>query len=241
MIDELLLLRGDDFVIDDKIVVHHAKLSEIVDVGEKEYYSIVSTLCATPSDYKAVLYDNFGVDWEEVDDFEFFITLWGSLNTDKTKIILPNIECEKFELVQKKDGGEIGLYNVQADIFISKSIYEELVGYIRKIHGMEKRVDKAGNETTKKYLLKKARKESKSLDKEYKSVLAPLVSGMVNSPEFKYDHKTVWDLNIYQFMDSVRRIQKIKDVANVMQGIYTGNIDQKKISKDSLNWLGSVD
>ena len=236
-----MLLRGDDFVVGDKIVVHHAKLSEIVDIGEKEYYSIVATLCATPSDYKAILYDNFGIDWEEVDEFEFFMTMWGSLDTGKTQLLLPMCVCENYEIVQKRDTGEIGLYDAQADIFITKPIYEELVGYIRKIHGLEKRVDKAGNETTKKYLLKKARRESKTLDKEYKSTLAPLVSALVNSQEFKYDHKTVWDLNIYQFMDSVKRIQKIKDVANVMHGIYTGNVDSKKISKDSMNWLGSVD
>ena len=236
-----MLLRGDDFVVADKIVVHHAKLSEIVDIGERDYYSTVATLCATPSDYKAILYDEFGVDWEEVEEFDFFMTMWSSLETDKTRLILPTCICENYEIVQKNETGEIGLYDPKSDIFISKKVYEELVGYIRKIHGLEKRVDKAGNETTKKYLLKKARKESKALNKEYKSTLAPLVSAMVNSPEFKYDHKTVWDLNIYQFMDSVKRIQKIKDVANVMQGIYTGNVDSKKISKDSMNWLGSVD
>lgn len=241
MIDELKLLRGDDFVVADRIRIHHAKLSEIVDFGEKEYYSTVSTFCATPSDYKAVLYDNFNIDWEEVDDYEFFLMMWGSLNTKQTKLFLPNIECEKFELVQKKDNGEVGLYNRVADIFIDKPTYEEMVGYIRKIHGITKRVDKAGNESTKKYLLKKARKEAKNSDKEYKSSLAPLVSSMVNCSEFKYNHKDVWDLNIYQFMDSVKRVQKIKDVNNIMFGIYSGNVDSKKISKDTLNWLGEID
>jgi hypothetical protein len=240
LIDELLLLRGGDFLVDGKIIVHHAKLSEIADMGEREYYSVVSTLCATPSDYKAVLFDNFGVDWEEVDEYEFFLMLWGGLKTEEIKLLLPNIEVEKFEMVQKTDSKEIGLYNLQADIFIGKSTYEELTKYIRSIHGLTKRVDKAGNETTKKYLLKKARREMKNPGEEYKSILAPLVSGMVNSPEFKYNHNTVWDLNIYQFMDSVKRIQKIKDVAGIMQGIYSGNVDSKKISKDKLNWLGSV-
>ncbi|MBO7461962.1 MAG: hypothetical protein J6T96_05150 [Bacteroidales bacterium] len=241
MIDELRLLRGDDFVVADKITVHHARLSEIVDLGESNYYSTVSSICATPSDYKAVLYDNFDIDWEEVEEFEFFLMMWGSLDTENTKLLLPDIECEKFQIVQKKDTEEVGLYNSETDVFINKAVYEELVEYIRKIHGLSKRVDKAGNESTKKYLLKKARREAKSQDKKYKSTLAPLVSGMVNSTEFKYDHRTVWDLNIYQFMDSVKRIQKIKDVNNIMHGIYSGNVDSKKISKDTLNWLGCVE
>ena len=240
MIDELKLLKGDDFVIADKIRIHHPKLSEIAAIGEREYYSAVSTICATPSDYKAVLYDHFKIDWYEVDEYEFFLMLWGSLSTDDIRLLLPNIECEKFEIVQKKDTQEIGLYNLEADIFIDKRIYEEMVDYIRKIHNMSKRVDNPGNESTKKYLLKKARKEAKNPNKEYHSVLAPLVSSMVNCSEFKYDHETVWNLNIYQFMDSVKRIQKIKDVNNVMFGIYSGNVDSKKISKDTLNWLGDI-
>ncbi len=241
MIDELKLLKGDDLIIADKIRIHHPKLAEIVEIGEKDYYSAVSTICATPSDYKAILYDNFGVDWEEVEEYEFFLMMWGSLSTNDIKLLLPNIECEKFEIVQKKDNKEVGLYNLEADIYINKEVYEEMVDYIRKIHNMTKRVDKAGNESTKRYLLKKARKEARNTNKEYHSTLAPLVSSMVNCSEFKYNHETVWNLNIYQFMDSVKRIQKIKDVNNVMHGIYSGNVDSKKISKDTLNWLGDID
>ena len=241
MIDELRLLRGDDFVVGDKIKIHHPTLAEISEMGESEYYSAVSTICATPSDYKAILYDNFGVDWEEIEEYEFFLMMWGSLRRSDIELLLPNIEPEKFEVVQKTDTNEIGLYNKTADIFIDKKTYEEMVGYIRKIHNITKRVDKAGNESTKKYLLKKARRESKRASKEYQSVLAPMISSMVNSPEFKYDHRTVWSLNIYQFMDSVRRIQKIKDVNNIMFGIYSGNVDSKKISRDTLNWLGNIE
>ncbi len=93
MIDELKLLKGDDFVIADKIKIHHPTLREICDMGEQRYYASVSTICATPSDYKAILYDEFEVDWEELGEYEFFLMLFSSLKYDDTKLLLPNQEA----------------------------------------------------------------------------------------------------------------------------------------------------
>lgn len=240
MIDELKLLRGEDFKIEDKLTIHHPKLSEITDAGEKEYYSAVFTLCSTPSDYKSVLYDDFGVDYETVEDFEFFLMMWGSISNTRIDIFLPDIHPENYRMVRNNNTDETGLYDPELDIFIGKDLYTSVTDYIRKMHGITKHFDKAGNESTKKYLIKKARKELQKRDEGYKSTLAPLVSSMVNCSDFKYDHSSVWDLNIYQFMDSVKRIQKLKSVEHITQGVYAGTIDQKKISKDALNWLGEL-
>lgn len=249
MIDELKLIGGGDIEVggndgkvSDRIKIHHPTLGEIRDMGEGKYYGLVSTICATPSDYKSILWDNFEIDYEKVGDFEFFIMLWSSLKDTDLTIVLPDIRAVDFVPVQNTETKEILLYNQNNNTSITESVYIELSDYIRKFHGFEKRVDVAGNETTKKYLIDKARKElNRGSKKKTSSVLAPLVSAMVNCEQFKYDHKTVWDLNIYQFMDSVKRIQKIKSVDKTLNGIYAGNVDQKKISKDALNWLGTLD
>lgn len=241
MTDELKLLKGDDFILDDVIEIHHPKLSEISAYGERKYYSLVSTICATPSDYKSILLDNYNVDYEEVGDFEFFLMMWNSLIDTDLTILFPKIVVKNFRIFKKEEDSSFGLYNEKDDIYIDEKIYTDLVEYIRKIHGFTKHEDKSGNESTKKYLIKKARKElQNSKNKTYESTLAPLISSMVNSKGFKYDYETVWSLNIYQFMDSVKRIQKIKGVDNILFGIYTGNVDQKKISKDALDWLGKM-
>lgn len=241
MIDELKLLKGDDFLLDDKILIHHPTLNQILEYGEKEYYNMVTSLCATPSDYKSILYDNFDIDYEDVKEFEFFLMMWAGLSNTDLSIIMPNITHSNFKVCVKNGTDDVGLYSEADDIFINDEMYQHLVEYIRKLHGFTKKVDKAGNETTKLYLIKKARKELKSQSyKEYSSTLAPLVSSMVNNDLFKYDHHTVWDLNIYQFMDSVKRIQKIKNVDSIMIGVYTGNVDSSKISKDSFDWLGAL-
>jgi hypothetical protein len=90
-------------------------------------------------------------------------------------------------------------------------------------------------------MIDKARKmQMRQQNKKFESVMVPLVSSMVNCEQFKYNHKEVWDLPLYSFMDSVRRIQKIKNCDHLVQGIYAGNVDGKKISSDSLNWLGAL-
>lgn len=241
MTDDLQLLKGNDVMISDRIKLRHPTLGEIADIGEQEYYSFVSTLCATPSDYKSVLWDNYEIDYETMGEFEFFITLWASLKGQDVSIILPGIIVDSFDVAFDNDTKEIYLYDEQNDIKITEEVYIELVDYLRKLHGFEKHVDKAGNETTKKYLINKARKELKRQRGKTPSFLAPLVSSMVNCEQFKYDHKTVWDLNIYQFIDSVKRIQKIKSADKILQGIYTGSVDSKKISKETYNWLGTLD
>ena len=77
--------------------------------------------------------------------------------------------------------------------------------------GLKKNLEVAGNKYTKQILIDEARLlQERNKDKPYQSNLVPLISAMVNSAEFKYNHSNVYDLPIYVFMDSVKRIQKIK-------------------------------
>ena len=86
-----------------------------------------------------------------------------------------------------------------------------------------------------------ARKELQRNSKsKWTSILSPLISSLINCEQFKYDHTTVWDLNIYQFMDSVKRIQKLKSYNQIMQGVYAGTVDSKNLSSDTVNWMGAL-
>lgn len=48
-VDELLLYFGDDYVINDNIRIHQPLVGEIVNC-ERNYFSMVHTLTAIPSD-----------------------------------------------------------------------------------------------------------------------------------------------------------------------------------------------
>jgi hypothetical protein len=42
---------------------------------------------------------------------------------------------------------------------------------------------------------------------------------------------------LYSFFDTVNRLNVIDNADHVMNGIYAGTVDSKKISRDSLNWM----
>ena len=49
-VDALFLYFGDDYAINDKIVLRQPTIGQIVDYGEAQYFSMVHTLSAIPSD-----------------------------------------------------------------------------------------------------------------------------------------------------------------------------------------------
>lgn len=49
-VDALFLYFGDDYVINDKIKLHQPTIGDVVDYGEAQYFSMVHTLTAIPSD-----------------------------------------------------------------------------------------------------------------------------------------------------------------------------------------------
>lgn len=238
--DELQLFRGKDYIVNDKIKIHHPTLDDIVSCGEQNYYELVSRLTAIPSDFKGQL-DELGVDYEEISEFDLFTLMCKGLDVEETCILFGDLNFQDLNLFKNTNTNQLVLYNEEQDFIIDRAIYEVIMEFIRKINGLEKKIERAGNAATKKFLIEEAKEQlKKKQDNPFKSILTTLISSLVNSPEFKYDHSTVWNLPIYTFMDSVKRIQKIKNYNSLMQGIYTGNIDSKKLNKDDLNWLGEL-
>ena len=240
---ELQLFRGGDFVVNDKLTLHHPTIGEICDYGEESYYNMVYTLCSTASDYKVFLNDVLHLDFTTVEDFEMFKLVCGNFSKDQTRILFGDcIDFPAMYLVKNEDTGERILVNEENGLIIDDSIYILITDFLRRIHMFERHHDNPGREYTKKWLIEKARKmQKRRQNKSYESTLVPLISALVNCGHFKYKHEEVWKLPIYTFMDSVRRIQKLKNYDQTMQGVYAGTIDSKKISLESLNWLGTLE
>ena len=82
---------------------------------------------------------------------------------------------------------------------------------------------------------------TKMAKEEYHSRLKNLISAMINSEGFKYNHSQVWDMKINAFMDSVKRIQGINNAKLLLQSAYSGfGINMKDIDKKQLDWLGEL-
>lgn len=239
-LDELKLFRGQNYQINDFLTVRHPTLGQICDYGEKEFYNIVYTLCATPSDFQVQL-DDMGYRFEDIDEFTFFGTLCASQPQKNTEVLLGDIDLSSYILCKNKETSEVVLYSEIEDRFIREVDYQLMTIFLRKIFGLKKRTDRYGNEASRRVAIEEERRiMERNIAEPYKSSLVPLISSMINCENFKYDHKSVWDLPIYTFMDSVQRIQKIKNYELIMTGAYSGNVDLKKIPQSSLNWMGEL-
>lgn len=238
-IDTLALLSGKSIRITDKIVYVQPTLQDVIRFGEKEYYRILSNLTAIPSDMKSILWD-LGIDWMEFEDIQLFQALSSQMSQDMTEIFFPNVDFTSFIMI-KNQNDDLIMYSKSQNIIIDKLVYAKMQDCLCKSHSIKKKVEKAGNKYTKQILIDEDR-QNRELNKnnEFKSNLYGLISSMVNYPGFKYSYKDVWDLSMFQFMDAVQRARLIDSTNHLLNGIYAGTIDTKKINKEKFNWMREI-
>ena len=147
--DELKMYFNEPFYINDKISIYIPTIGDIVEFGEKEYYSIIHTLTCIPSDMKSRL-DDAGIDYMEISDFELFMLLSRGLSQELTRLVLGDLDLSKFEQYLNNTNNEVVLYDAENDIVIDRLIYAKMVDYIRKVHNIKPKIEKAANKTTKK-------------------------------------------------------------------------------------------
>lgn len=243
--DELKMYRGEDFVVSKHIIIHQPSLSEICDYGERDYYSMIYQLTATPQSMKVQLWD-MGIDYTTITPFELFYSILYRLYTqEKTSILFGDLDFTKFQVMQRKDDGLVLLYQIidGDEVVIDEFTYNMIMDYLRQVHVIHKDEKMPANESTKMILIEDDREEyERNKNKEYHSQLKNMISAMINSDGFKYNHSQVWDMKINAFMDSVQRISKIKNAELLLQSGYSGfGVNLKDIDKKQLDWLGELE
>ena len=238
--DTVKMYFGKDYQVNEKIILKSPTIGDIVEFGEREYYSMVYTLTCIPSDMKSKLED-MGINYMKISDFELFILLTRNLTKDQTYLILGDLDLSKFEAVVNKENEELCLYDNENDILIDKLVYLNIVGYIRLLHGIKPKIEKAATETVRQILIKLDRDRiAKSENEPYKSQLKDLISGMMRYPGFKYKSWELQQCSLYEFMDTVQGAQIYVSTTALLKGMYSGMIDTSKINKKEFNWLRSI-
>ena len=235
-VDDLQLYFGDDYIINDKIKIHQPTIGEVVKYGEASYFSTVHTITAIPSDMKSQLWDNMNLDWTEVQDFELFMMLSQTLTPDKTSLLFGDLDFSKLRPFRNNQNGNIVLANKETGVVIDEMIYLRIVTYLRKLHNIKPKIEKAANKITKRILIDEDRnKILYSKDKPFKSYLLPLISAVKVKQGYTKDY--VKNMGFYEFMDDVNRMQVIHNADHLLSAAYAGTIDMKKINKAELNWM----
>ena len=204
---------------------------------ESSYYSIVSSLTATPCQYMVQL-DDMGIDFTTITDYDLFKMLFPIYSQSDLSILFGDLAVSDFAVYRDENQKEF-IYSQSNNIMIDEKVYNNLVDIIRKINLFEKAKYKPGNESARKYLIEKERKKQKRNSKKpYEPYLEKIVIALVNASEFPYDYDSCMNLSIYRFNQSFKQIQHKIYFDNTMIGVYAGTVDTSKLSsKDALFWI----
>ena len=238
-IDDLTVWMGEPYVINDKIKVLQPTIRSILNFGEKEYFSVIQTLCSTSSNMKSQLADA-GIDWETVEDFQMFMMLAPSLSKEQTYLVLGDIDLSKFKIFENKENGEPVMVDQDNDIVIDRLIYMRIVEYLRKVHGLTRAHDVTKSKFVHDMAIEMEREEMETnAKKPYKSFLWPLISSV--KARQGYTKRYILDMQIYELVHEANRLQIIVQSDALLQGSYSGMVDTKKIPKESFNWMRDVE
>ena len=239
--DLLQLWRGFDYKVDDYITIRQPTIDDIIRFGEKKVYASIEPFVTNPTSHRLQLWD-IGVDWNEISDFDLFISLSQGLKKEDTSLIFGDFD---FSILLPKESsvtGEKFLVAPDGAFFIDEDKYMHIREYIRLMFNQYPKVEKAKGKTTKQAIIDEEKMNLLNAKKDErlqnKSIYLPLISSMVNHPGFKYRKDELDKVGIYEFMDSVQRLQIYESTTALMKGVYSGFMDTSKMDlKNDLNWL----
>lgn len=234
MIDELRLLKGENFKINEHITIKHPMLREIVEIGEENYSQLISLFCLTPYDLKVVLDDN-GIDYIKLDNYQVFLMQFtGFVQKDCFKWLVGDYD---FEIKRNIKNDTHILYDYKKKVVIDEYIFNKIAGFLKKINFItEKPQFKPANKKTRHFLIEQERRKLKKKQKlNTFSQLANIISA-VTWKSANINISNIWDLHIYQLYNGFYRLQKIDNNNNIMVGVYSGTIDTTKINLEEINW-----
>ena len=224
------------------IKVVQPSVGDILSITEPKFYSGLSPILYNSTSIRVMLWD-VGIDWCKIHDIEVFDILSKIPNMDFSalRLIFPDCEIEKMQLVkmQKPDSDEsqFALYDAKKDFLLEESDYNAIAEYIRTILNVHPKIEKAKGKLTKEWMIDEDRMIAAQKEEKDESTLLPLVSACVNHPGFKYKLQELRKMGIYEFMDSVQRLQVYESSRALMAGSYSGFCDTSKIPKEQFNFM----
>ena len=235
-ISELALYFGDDYVINEYITITQPTIDQIVKYGEASYFSMVHTLTAIPSDMKSIIWDQMQLDWTKIEDFELFMILSQTLTPDKTGILFGDLDFSKLRPFNNNQNDEVVLANKETGLIIDKLIYTRIANYLRKLHGITPKPEKAKGKRAKQAMIDEDRRIREfNKDKPFKSFLMPLISSLKVKQGYTKDY--VRNMGLFEFFSDISRIQVIDSADHLLNGMYCGMADLSKIDKKNFNWM----
>lgn len=243
--DILKLYFGYDYWVTDRIMIHHPTIREIVDYGEERFWDFIIRFAGNTTSMRLALWD-IGIDWNKISDYELFVMLCQTFEPKDTSLLFGSeLDFTKFIALpfqyKKEEDDEpiekVILVNPEdPTLMLDEDSYQRMVDYIRLMVGYNPKREFAKNKVTKKNIIEEERQNIKDQERLRKkepihnSVLLSMVSFVLNHPGCKYKKSELIELDIFEFMDSIKRIQNTEATLSLMRGMYSGMLDTSKLN-----------
>lgn len=252
--DKLKLFFGDPYEIDIEdaegtITLSQPSIGDVVNLGEKRFYGTLNAFTTNTTAFRLQLWEQ-GIDWNNISDFELFIMLIGTADKEIYQTFLPDIDFSNFGLYQKQlpnseDKIKV-LYDADNKIEITEQVYFHISQYLRTVFNIFPEEKMTSDAIMKRWFIQKDKNElrNKELKKkkgtEEDSGLLPLISACCNHPGFKYKSSELKELCVFQFYDSVKRLQIYESTTALQKGMYSGFMDTSKIKPEDYNFMRPI-
>lgn len=221
--------------------IHSPNIKTVVEMGYSKYNSMISTLLLNRS-----MFSNLD------EDIHMFDLLIMTLSRDENfreefkqacSLIFQR-SVDFFE--DETEEYYLFLGDFENRHYITKENYEKIQNYLEIALQAEFKKNtedeyKPANEEARKLIeaMLKRRKKGRANKEEASSNFHSLISLVVT--DRLHSHKKILDMTIYQFMDFYKRLESIEKYRNTHLGIYTGNMETKKINFNEINWTKIID
>ena len=243
--DQLKMFYGEPYNVTDKIIIYQPSIGDILK-DEELFYQTLNIFVSNPTSYRLKLW-KIGIDWNKISEFELFKMLMNGIDPKISSLLFRNLDFSSFSVYNKRLEGkeEIVLYDPVNKIEINKEIHNHIVQYLRTMFNIFPKVEKARGKATKEAII--FEDEQNLIDAEkagketgFESFLLPLISSCLIHPGFKYKKNELKEVGIYEFMQSVQRIQVYETSTALLKGAYSGFIDTSKLNNEEMNFMRNV-
>ena len=244
--DSLKMYFREDYQVKG-ITIKQPTIGDILNMGESKFYSGLSPFLYNSTSIRVMLWDlPQRIDWCKVRDIEVFNMLKSisNINNSAIQLLFPDYRIERMQLMQyhDEDSNEIRLclYDTENNFILKESEYMEIAEYIRTLLNIHPKIEKAKGKTTKQWMIDEDRMNMAQNENKETSTLLPLISACINHPGFKYKLQELRNIGIYEFMDSVQRLQIYESSHALINGMYSGFCDLRGVPKEQFDFMREI-
>lgn len=244
----LRMYFGEDYVINDKIIIHQPSIQDFIDADkETDIYGVIAPFTSNTTAYRLQLWD-IGIDWNKISNLELFSILIKSIDYKYSKLIFGDIDFSTFKLCQKQINGEnvLTLYSSEFDLEIDENIRNKMCKYIQFMFcSFPPEEEFTSSKILKQDLINKdrqkliQRKKEISENKNQQSLLS-MITFYLNHPGCKYKKNELREVGYFEFMCNIQRLQIYESTRALLGGMYSGMCDLSKVDSNEFNFMRDI-